>query len=859
MKYITFSDQIFDEYKVCILTTTLNKKSLEDAYLRDFSNQLDNFIAYELYTTGKRTPAKVRKEYLDELIPVLQDLTIKYLLVTDADYFKTLTKQTKAEPHLGYVLPCIYDEGINVIYCPNHKAIFYNPEQVRSKIELALEALRNHKTNTYVAPGSDVIKFSAYPKSVSEIRDWLRKLYDMNVPLAADIETFSLKHYSAGIGSISFAWNQGEGIAFCVDLLSQEDDARTVRAYLKEFFQRYKQKIIWHNISFDVYVLIYQLFMEDLLDTEGLLDGLETMLSNWECTKLISYLATNSCAGNELGLKAQSHEFAGNYAVDDIKDITKIPIQELLEYNLIDALCTWFVYNKHYQTMLDDDQLDIYENLFKPAVKDIIQMQLTGLPLDMEEVLKAEAQLESELSEALHRILNHPMVQRYSVDRLHRIVEEKNASYKKKRITIHDIEFTFNPNSNDQLSELLYGEEYLNLPVIEKTANGNPSSDGDTLKKLLNHCKTDNDRDLIKAFNDYSGVAKILTAFIPHMKAAPKAKDGWHYLYGNFNLGGTVSGRLSSNNPNLQNLPAKSRYAKIIKKCFKAPPGWRLIGLDFASLEDRISALWTKDPNKIKVYTDGYDGHCLRAFSYFREQFPDIEDTVESINSIEKRYPELRQESKSPTFALTYQGTYITLIKNCGFSEELAKQVEQRYHELYKVSDQAVARRLQQATKDGYVTVAFGLRLRTPLLKQVVLGNGKTPHEAEAEGRTAGNAMGQSYCMLNTRAAIEFMGKVRTSDYRLDIRSCAQIHDAQYYLIRDDMSILMYVNEHLVKAVQWQEDPLIYHDEVKLGGEVSVFYPSWNEEVSIPNNATEAEIRSKLNKHVEDLKEKGIL
>lgn len=75
----------------------------------------------------------------------------------------------------------------------------------------------------------------------------------------------------------------------------------------------------------------------------------------------------------------------------------------------------------------------------------------------------------------------------------------------------------------------------------------------------------------------------------------------------------------------MQNLPANSKYAKLIKSCFQAPPGWLFLGLDFASLEDRISAVTTQDPNKRKVYTDGYCGHSLRAHSYFPAAMPDIE------------------------------------------------------------------------------------------------------------------------------------------------------------------------------------------------------------------------------------------
>ena len=190
---------------------------------------------------------------------------------------------------------------------------------------------------------------------------------------------------------------------------------------------------------------------------------------------------------------------------------------------------------------------------------------------------------------------------------------------------------------------------------------------------------------------------------------------------------------------------------------------------------------------------------------------------------------------------------------NCGFSEAQAKDIEARYHELYKVSDEWVAAKLDEASRVGYVTVAFGLRVRTPLLHQVIRNTSKTPHEAQAEGRTAGNALGQSWCLLNSRASAEFMGKVRSGPYKLDIRPCAHIHDAQYMLVRDNSDILLYTNEHLVNAVNWQDHPDIAHDEVKLGGEFSIFWPSWVEEVVIPNQATEQQMLEKVSAHLTKL------
>lgn len=191
---------------------------------------------------------------------------------------------------------------------------------------------------------------------------------------------------------------------------------------------------------------------------------------------------------------------------------------------------------------------------------------------------------------------------------------------------------------------------------------------------------------------------------------------------------------------------------------------------------------------------------------------------------------------------VTYQGTWATLVKNCGFTPKVAKEIEARYHDLYQVSTQWVQAKLDKASKDGYVTAAFGLRVRTPLLSQVVRGTRSTPHEAEAEGRTAGNALGQSYCLLNSRAWVATMEIVRESEFAEDIRPCAQIHDAGYALVRDDLPALMFLNKHLVREVNWNADPEIYHPQVGLGGKLGIFYPTWVTEVEIPNNATADEI-----------------
>lgn len=860
MRYAHYSDQEQSKYPICILVPTIRTDEILKAYIEPFGLNKDEVIILDLHAAPgkKKTPVAEIKAYInEELLPVFNDLGVEHVVVADSEYFKVLAKSPKAEANLGYVLDSPLGD-FKTVYVPNYRQIFYDPPKIKAKIAQGIEALAADRAGTYVPPGSGIIQYADYPQTYQDIEAWLNKLLEMDCDLAIDIEAFSLKHHKAGIGTITFCWNESEGIAFPVDY--QPIDGATeapfgrqivnlpVRRLLINFFTRFKRKAIYHNIAYDAYVLIYQLFMEHIIDTDGLLRGMDVMLENWDCTKLISYLATNSCAGNKLSLKDQAQEYSGNWAEEEIKDITKIPLPKLLQYNLVDGLSTWFVHRKNTPIMDREQQRDIYETLFQPASKDIIQMQLTGLPVNMERVREVKGIMEANQKKAMDLIQGSPLVQRFVYRLNEQWVAHKNATLKKKRVTLADAKETFNPNSGPQLQDLLYN--MLGLPVISYTDSKQPSTDGDTLKALKNHTANDDIKMLLQALLDFSSVNKILTSFIPAMESAAEGPDGWHYLFGNFNLGGTVSGRLSSSDPNLQNLPSNSEYAKLIKYCIQAPPGWIFCGLDFNSLEDRISALTTRDPNKLKVYLDGYDGHSLRAFAYFGDQMPGIIDTVASINSIQELFADLRQESKAPTFALTYQGTYITLMKNCGFPKEKALLVEKRYHDLYVVSDQWVQDKLTQAGKDGYITAAFGLRVRTPLLHQVIRGNSRTPYEAEAEGRTAGNALGQSWCLLNSRASIEFMTRVRSEEYRTSIRPCAHIHDAQYYLVPDDLDAVMYLNKHLVKAVNWQEHPDIYHDEVKLGGKLSLFWPDWSSEIKVPNGATEDQIRGVIEKHV---------
>jgi len=427
--------------------------------------------------------------------------------------------------------------------------------------------------------------------------------------------------------------------------------------------------------------------------------------------------------------------------------------------------------------------------------------------------------------------------------------EKKTAEAKKKIYSVEDSVVRkdleeFNPGSGNQVQYLLY--DYFGLPVIDITDTKQPATGGKTLKKLVNHTDSKEIIEIIEHLIGFTEASKILSTFIPVFENAQQLPDGSWRLYGNFNLGGSQSLRLSSSAPNLQNIPSGSTYGKLIKACFEPTKNWLFAGSDFDALEDKVNALLTKDPNKLAVYEQGFCGHCMRAQAYFSEQMPDIiPGDVDSVNSIKKNYEALRRKSKAPSFALQYGGTWNTLVKNSGFSKNQAKQIEDKYHKLYKVADTWVNDLNERAKTQGYVPMAFGARLRTPLLAKCVVGtNKKMPYVAVKEARSAGNAATQSYCVLTLRALNEFMEKVWASPYQYQILPSGTVHDAIYLMVPNSAKIVKWVNDNLIECMAWDDLPELKHPVVKITSSLDVFWPNWSNEIGLPKKGSLQDIKN---------------
>lgn len=639
MRHCIFAQNQENKYKVAVLIkeSAFQESKLREHYIKPLMDagvsQFD-CIGFTLkYDNQKKVKVATITDYLSKLLPALDSLSVEHLVVCDGEYFKKLTGVKKGvETYYGTAMPCVVQgyEHMSVVIAPNYSRLFYNPD-LADKIDLSLDSVANLMQGTYSAPGTDIYRNVKYYYDNEDIRQALLGL--MQYPaLTVDIETFGLKFWTAGIGTITFCWDKHSGIAFPVDSIrkltgSSRRNNKVVKMWLKQFFEAYEGKTIYHNANFDAKVMVYELFMNSALDQKGMLEGIEVMTKNFDDTKIISYLATNSCAGNDLSLKAQSQEFMGSYAVD-VADITLVDLDTLLKYNVGDGLATWFVYDKNYPIMVNDNQKDVYETIMLPSVKVLLQIELTGMPMDMGKVAHAEKILKAAVDKHTDIILKHPIINdflNYKAN-INHLAQATRWKKKREEFKFFRDELEFNPGSPKQIQELLY--EYLEYPVIDKTDTKQPATGKTTIRKLMTILKEPQHGQILESLIELADASKILTTFIKAFyENCHQKEDGHFYLHGGFNIGGTVSGRLSSSSPNLQNLPSTgTQYAKLIKDCFRPPKGFIFCGADYASLEDRISALTTKDPEKLKVYQGHliYEVNIDGTFHHIRD-----DDTIE--------------------------------------------------------------------------------------------------------------------------------------------------------------------------------------------------------------------------------------
>lgn len=589
---------------------------------------------------------------ITEVLEYCDTLGIHTIVCTDSLYFQLLTGRSKLEESIDGIYNCVIStyEHIKVLPSIHYNSIIMAPQK-ESLLEKSLKILAMHLNGAYVKPGSDVLKNYTVCKIPLQLKQYLESI--MHLPeVTCDIEATSLKFYKSELLTIAFGLDKHTAMACPVHkIYHSEQTEDDMKATLKWFFNIYKGKVWFHNALFDVKQLTYRLYMRSLDDFNGMQEGLNAF-SNVHDTFMVAYLAKNSTYRQPLGLKELSKEFMGEYA-ENVKEAILVPKDDLLLYNAKDCCATWYVLDTYRPLMIQDEQEVVYNDIMQPSMKPLLKMMLTGLPLDLGRTREAKEQLQKKLDEAVKLLHESHYVKRTVSVLKYQASIKYNESHKTKQKTPDEIELEFNPNSSDQLRLLLF--EILGFEEIEKTKAGKSSTKRGFIEEYLEEAKADGDVEVVKCLEALVAVSQIsiiLNTFINAFEELSiKHPSGYDFLKGNLKLGGTQSGRLSSSEPNLQNLPSGSKYGKIIKNCFVAPEGWLFAGADFSALEDKVGAILSKDKNKTLEFAQNFDGHSLRALAFFPEELPEglSIDSKEDNTLIKKEYGDIRGKSKGPS------------------------------------------------------------------------------------------------------------------------------------------------------------------------------------------------------------------
>lgn len=539
-----------------------NKLQLLAKYLQPLAKdgmttpaQVIEFLGLEFPRVGTIKKAQIQ-DNCNALLEYVDTVGIDTLLVTDAKHFCYLSGKPKAEDYIGNVYDCVIKDyehikilpalsPVVVTISPNKASIFYK----------ALSVLAKLYNGTYEEPGSDVLREEHYPDTIEDIASDLKDIVHSNT-ITVDIETYgrdnpkdALRWERGEIGSIAFSPDKHSGVSYLVGEHFTQDKCSDILLETRKFFDTFKGDIVLHNGLFDAKFLIRWLYMKDLSDYKGMYEGIK-VFSRIHDTMIMAWACINSTERLGKGLKELSKDFTGDYA-ESVKNIKLLPIDDLLRYNLKDTCGTFHLYEKYTQMLVQENQEMVYNTILRPSFGFLLEMMMTGLPVDRERTLEAQAELSKIQETALATVLESKYVKR-AEDILKRIASVKyNESHKTKQKTPEDIELTFNPGSGLQMRVLLF--DVLHFDVIEKTDTGAPSVGGGVIKEYMAIAEHNKDTDvveLLKAVLDYGSAIKINGTFINALlELSIQHPNGDWYINGNLKMGGTQSGRLSSSDP----------------------------------------------------------------------------------------------------------------------------------------------------------------------------------------------------------------------------------------------------------------------------------------------------------------------
>jgi DNA polymerase-1 len=305
----------------------------------------------------------------------------------------------------------------------------------------------------------------------------------------------------------------------------------------------------------------------------------------------------------------------------------------------------------------------------------------------------------------------------------------------------------FNLGSPKQLAEILFDKK--GIKPLKKTPGGAPSTDEETLAKLAE------DYPLPKIILDYRSVSKLKSTYTDKLPRMVNPKTG--RVHTNYGQAIAVTGRLSSNDPNLQNIPVRTAEGRRIREAFIAPPGSKILSADYSQIELRIMAHLSSDPGLLDAFAKGEDVHRATASEVFGV-------TREEVSSEQRRY------AKVINFGLIYGMSAFGLASNLGIERAAAASYIDKYFARYPGVKAYMDRTRTEAHEHGYVETVFGRRLWLPDIKSGNQGRRQGAERAAINAPMQGTAAD-----LIKLAMIAVQGWLETEN--LATRMIMQVHD----------------------------------------------------------------------------------
>jgi hypothetical protein len=394
----------------------------------------------------------------------------------------------------------------------------------------------------------------------------------------------------------------------------------------------------------------------------------------------------------------------------------------------------------------------------------------------------------------------------------------------------------FNPASSLQKREL-FSMLGIESESTSKTT-GEPSFNRDEIERIHRETTDEHIKHLTQCFIDHSFAAIVRNNFIEAFYKY--TVDG--KLYGNLKLFGTKTFRLTSNQPNLLNMPSTgSVFAKPVKQCLIAQPGFLVATADFSALENRVIANLAKEETLIKLYQDDLDGHCVNSLYYFREEIAqhitltgdlttDAKTYAAAVEAGNKELKTIRQRGKPCSFGLQYGAYPPKIAKGIKCSIEEAETIFNRYHnELYPAVTAFRETYVEPTAKEtGKLHIGLGCYIHTD--------------NPDRDIRTITNSCSQFWSILTLLTINKLHQEIDRAGMENDVIITSTIYDSIYFEVRNDPETVKWLNDTLIPIMT---APYLENEVVHNLADLEVGH-NWADLHLLPNNASLEEVSNLL-------------